>query len=211
MAGSGKRGAGDRILESRHLVGLFLGVVLLCGVFFTLGYVMGRTQYAGAVHASDAPTGTLPSRSPAPKEKAADVPAPPPAAEWDFYSKKDNNHLEPAAKVSAPPAQSASANGSAASMPAPQPSEPAAKPPARFQPPRLLKGSIVLQIAALNHETDALAMADALQQKKFPSFVVAPTTDNFYRVQIGPYSNEQAAEAAKSALDRAGFKAIIKR
>jgi len=211
MAGSGKRGAGDRILESRHLVGLFLGVVLLCGVFFTLGYVMGRTQYAGAVHASDAPTGTLPSRSPAPKEKAADAPATPPAAEWDFYSKKDNNHLEPAAKVSAPPAQSASANGSAASMPTAQPTEPASKPPARFQPPRLLKGSIVLQIAALNHETDALAMADALQQKKFPSFVVAPTADNFYRVQIGPYSNEQAAEAAKSALDRAGFKAIIKR
>ena len=34
MAGGGKRG-GDRVLESRHLVGLFLGVVLLCGVFFT--------------------------------------------------------------------------------------------------------------------------------------------------------------------------------
>ena len=47
MAGSGKRGGGDRVLESRHLVGLFLGVVLLCGVFFTLGYVMGKTQYGG--------------------------------------------------------------------------------------------------------------------------------------------------------------------
>ena len=53
MAGSGKRGAGERILESRHLVGLFLGVVLLCGVFFTLGYVMGQDQYGGAVHAED--------------------------------------------------------------------------------------------------------------------------------------------------------------
>ena len=51
MAGSGKRGGGDRVLESRHLVGLFLGVVLLCGVFFTLGYVMGRNQFGGSVHA----------------------------------------------------------------------------------------------------------------------------------------------------------------
>ena len=42
MAGNGKRGGADRVLESRHLVGLFLGVVLLCGVFFTLGYVMGH-------------------------------------------------------------------------------------------------------------------------------------------------------------------------
>src|SRR5271154_6472726 len=110
MAGNGKRSGGDRVLESRHLVGLFLGVVLLCGVFFTLGYVMGRTQYAGAVHASDAPAGTLLSRSPAPKEKAADVPASPPPAEWDFYSKKDNNHLEPAAKDPAPVAASPNGN-----------------------------------------------------------------------------------------------------
>ena len=34
----------------------------------------------------------------------------------------------------------------------------------------MLKGSIVLQIAALTHESDALAMADALQRKKFPVF-----------------------------------------
>ena len=119
MAGSGKRGAGERILESRHLVGLFLGVVLLCGVFFTLGYVMGRTQYAGAVHASDAPTGTLSSRSPSPKEKAADVPASPPAGEWDFYSKKDNNHLEPAAKDPAPVAASPNGNDSSPSASVP--------------------------------------------------------------------------------------------
>src|SRR5579863_4798060 len=205
MAGTGKRGGGDRILESRHLVGLFLGVVLLCGVFFTLGYVMGRTQYAGAVHASDALTGTLSSRSPAPKEKPAEVPASPPPAEWDFYAKKDNNHLEPAAKVSAPAPSNPNANDATvpASAPVAPPADTAAKPPARFQPPRMLKGSIVLQIAALTHESDALAMADALQQKKFPSFVVTPSADNFYRVQVGPYPDERSAESARAALDHA--------
>jgi cell division protein FtsN len=53
-------------------------------------------------------------------------------------------------------------------------------------------------------------MADALQRKKFPSFVVAPSGDPYYRVQVGPYSDERAAENARAALDRAGFKAIIK-
>ena len=68
MAGSGKRGAGERILESRHLVGLFLGVVLLCGVFFTLGYVMGRTNLPAQFMLGS--TGTLHTfASPAPKEK----------------------------------------------------------------------------------------------------------------------------------------------
>lgn len=210
MARNGSRSAGDRILESRHLVGLFLGVVLLCGVFFTLGYVMGKTQYTGSVHAADAATGDL-SPAPAPKAKPANATAAPPPAEWDFYAKKDNNHLEPAAKVSTPLSANPVGNNSSAPAPAAQPMEAVAKPPARFQPPRMLKGSVILQIAAVTHEGDALTMADALQQKKFPSFVVVPTTDNFYRVQVGPYPDQRSADAAIAALSHDGFKPIVKR
>jgi DedD protein len=210
MAGGGKRGGGDRVLESRHLVGLFLGVVLLCGVFFTLGYVMGHNQYGGSVHASDLIKETEAAIRPAAKPVEPDVtpaPAPSPANnEWDFYSKKDNDRLEPAApaapRTPAPAPKSATAPSAGAhTVPA----------SARFQPPSLTKGAIVLQVAALRHESDALAMADALQQKHFPSFVVAPTTDNFYRVQVGPYPDQRAADTARAGLDHAGFKAIIKR
>ena len=65
------------MLESRHLVSLFLGVVLLCGVFFTLGYVMGHNQYGGPVHAADSLDNGATSVRPSvkPKEVAA-----PPAA-----------------------------------------------------------------------------------------------------------------------------------
>jgi DedD protein len=214
MAGNGKRG-GDRVLESRHLVGLFLGVVVLCGVFFTLGYVMGHTQYDSAVHASDTSLAKpeAPSKIKS-KSPETEKPTPPPVSEWDFYSKKDSDHLQ-----SAPPSPSASTSAdssSAESEPAPgretdKPVVTPAKMPARVQPPKMLKSAIVLQLAALRRQSDALAMADALQQKRFPSFVVTPTTDNFYRVQVGPYSNLAAAEAAKRALDHLGFKAIIKR
>ena len=212
MAGSGRRGGADRVLESRHLVGLFLGVVLLCGVFFTLGYVMGKTQYGGLVHAAEALSRTTPAR---PSVKPAPAPAgdaAPANGEWDFYSKNSNNdRLQPAAKPSA----SVTHDSGASPAPVrPMPSAPAAKTvPAseRFQAPRMSKNSVVLQVAALTHQGDALAMADALQQKKFPAFVVAPTSDSFYRVQVGPYSDAKAAESAKNALDRAGFKAIIKR
>jgi DedD protein len=211
MAGGGKRG-GDRVLESRHLVGLFLGVVLLCGVFFTLGYVMGHSVYGPPVHAADAlDRGAAGARTPAKSGEREATPAPS-SSEWDFYSKNSDNRLEPAAAPS-------SASPAAAPVPAaPHPTTAAAAPPeahtvptsARFQAPRLPKGAIVLQVAALRHESDALAMADALQQKNFPSFVVTPTTDSFYRVQVGPYSDEHAADSARAALDHAGFKAIIK-
>ena len=84
-------------------------------------------------------------------------------------------------------------------------------PSGRFQPPKMGKSSIVLQVSALTRQSDALAMADAIQQKRFPSFVVTPTTDNFYRVQVGPYADEKSADASKRALEQAGFKSIIKR
>ncbi len=207
MAGGGKRGGGDRVLESRHLVGLFLGIVLLCGVFFTLGYVMGHNQYGGSVHASDLFKQTEAAIRPKPKPAEPDL-APGPAAapannEWDFYSRSNNNHLEPPAALAPVPTAKSAAAPAAAAHTVPT--------SARFQPPSMTKGSIVLQVAALRHESDALAMADVLQQKNFPSFVVTPTTDNFYRVQVGPYTDQRAADSAHAALEHAGFKSIMKR
>jgi DedD protein len=214
--GNGKRGS-DRVLESRHLVGIFLGVVLLCGVFFTLGYVMGRAQYGGPVQASEsAGKGTPPKPSPA-KPKGTEGSPAPASGEWDFYTKKNNNHLEPAAKAPASPSASASSE-TAASKPkiAPPPAvantdSKTSNPAGQFHPPKMLEGAIVVQLAALTKQSDALAMADAVQQKKFPSFVLTPTTDNFYRVQVGPYPDQPSAESAKRALEQLGFKPIIKR
>ncbi|HXJ16461.1 MAG TPA: SPOR domain-containing protein [Candidatus Polarisedimenticolia bacterium] len=211
--GIGQRGSGERVLESRHLVGLFLGVVLLCGVFFTLGYVMGKTQYGAAVHAASSADRNAPLARSAAKPKDLESPPAPAAApansEWDFYTKKSNNHLEPTRIASAP----AASRAVAASAVKPSSASRAMEGPAssRFRPPKMLKGAVVLQVAALKHQSDALAMADMLQQKKFPSFVVTPATDSFYHVQVGPYPDEHAAESAKSALNRAGFKAIVKR
>jgi DedD protein len=210
MAGGGKRGGGERVLESRHLVGLFLGVVLLCAVFFTLGYVMGRTQFSGSVHAADSPFRSAPFARelspPKAKEGAGNsAAAPPPGNEWDFFSKRDNNHLEPAPAATGGKVVDSSPGTAAKAVPV------AEKPPAKYQSPVIPKGSVVLQLAALKSENDALALADAVQQKKFPSFVLSPSSDNFYRVQVGPYADEKSAEAAREGLAKAGFNAIIKR
>ena len=209
MARNGNRGGGDRVLESRHLVGLFLGVVLLCGVFFTLGYVMGRNQYGGSVHAAEALSRTVPSASS--KSKEGD---PQPAGEWDFYgNKKDTNHLDPASPAAKSPASSNVPVKPSAPVPVPS-SKPLAndpKTPPRVQPPAIPKVAILLQVAALRRQGDALEMAEAIQQKKFPAFVVTPGSDNFYHVQVGPYQDLASAEAAKRALEQFGFKPIIKR
>jgi DedD protein len=212
-------------LESRHLVGLFLGVVLLCGVFFTLGYVMGHNQYGDPVHAAAAPErAEAPVRSPAKTPAQQVTPPPAPAStdspEWDFYAKKPDTQLQPAPVAPAPksatsvapsPTPAPHAKAEPATAPAPAATGRTITASAKFAAPRLAKGAIVLQVAALRHESDALAMADALQQKNFPSFVVSPNSDPFYRVQVGPYVNDKAADSARAALEHAGFKAITKR
>ena len=129
MAGSLKRG-GDRVLESRHLVSLFLGVVLLCGVFFTLGYVMGHNQYGGPVHAADSSeNGDQPVRPVAEAERTRSLrlpPAPAPANnEWDFYAKNNaDNTVNSMSKPSA-----------ACTMPSPAAAPRRPRIPSRQRPP----------------------------------------------------------------------------
>ena len=228
MNGMKKGGGGgsDMVLESRHLIGLFLGVVVLCGVFFTLGYVMGRTQFDTTVSAATVPSkGAAPSRSSAtdPVSSPSATKTPMPAAgDWTFpaasETKKPADRLEPAPvesrKVAAAPDVATPATIAKSSAPE---SKPASKPvetskpaPARLHAPNIPRGAVVLQVAALSRQSDALALADALQRKKFPAFVL-DSAGSLYRVQVGPYADAASADIAKAALQREGFKAIVKK
>src|SRR5580700_4864356 len=104
MASGGKRGsAGERVLEGRHVIGLFMLMLLFSGVFFTLGYVMGRNQYDGQVRASTNLRG-LPDSTVLPKPETTPKPSnrksgPRPQADaaapansgWEFYHAADSN------------------------------------------------------------------------------------------------------------------------
>jgi len=222
MASGGKRGgAGERVLESRHVIGLFMLMLLFSGVFFTLGYVMGRNQYDGQVRAATDPHTKLQnpfSSKPEPAIKRTSNSTPteaptdataPPNSDWEFYhagdSKKTVDRLKPAVPVTAPSEKNApvlikstaapkSAGNSAKSMNA----------------PLVPGGTYTLQVAAVRRETDALELASRLQHKKFPAFVLSPRGDKYYRVQVGPYTDQKNADAARKGLESAGFKAIVK-
>ncbi len=80
-----------------------------------------------------------------------------------------------------------------------------------LNPAFIPRGAILLQVAALTSERDALALAETLQQKKFPAFVLIPSADRYYRVQVGPYRNAASAHLVRHRLEKEGFKAIVKR
>jgi len=222
MASGGKRGgAGERVLESRHVIGLFMLMLLFSGVFFTLGYVMGRNQYDGQVRAATDPLAKLQnpfSHKPEPAAKRASNSTPaetprdataPPNSDWEFYhagdSKKTVDHLKPAVPVTAPAEKNAPLL--IKSTAAPKSAGNSAK---STNAPLVPGGTYTLQVAAVRREADALELATRLQHKKFPAFVLSPRGDKYYRVQVGPYTDQKNADAARKGLESAGFKAIVK-
>ena len=107
------------MLEGKHVIGLFLLMLLFSGVFFTLGYVMGRNQYDGqvraAVNGASRPEPVLMPRVDATPKSAkkssgqTSVPAESDPStnssnpDWEFYANnkpaKSEPRLEPAPKA----------------------------------------------------------------------------------------------------------------
>jgi cell division protein FtsN len=223
MALSKRSSAGERVLEGRHVIGLFFLMLLFSGVFFTLGYVMGRNQLDGQVRAattrgSDAALPLKPEPAPGQKPGRANVSTPgnpdssteagatPSSSEWEFYRAGDKNSTNDRLKPAPATAQSNQPKAIAAS--AKSTIGPSAKPPVTG--PGIPRGAYLLQVAALRAEADAISVANDLRKKKFPAFVQTPQGDKYYRVQVGPYMDQKAMQAAKKGLETAGFKAIIK-
>lgn len=191
-------GRGERTIGSGHLVALFLGIVVLCCVFFILGYEMGRAQFErGGATVATKPA--APAAATAPKEETPSPGWPSSTSGGGSAPAKSSTpagSVPPATASKAPAGGSGGAHGSAAES---------------LKAPEIPRGAIVLQVAANRNESDALNLAKLLQEKGFPAFVLTPSTDDWYRVQVGPYADAKSAEQAKAALAHEGFKAIAKR
>ena len=214
------------MLEGRHVIGLFMLMLLFSGVFFTLGYVMARNQYDGQVRASDTrgfgspdvlPKKEVITRSPSkksapePQTQQTDT-ATPVNADWEFYHAGDSNkvddHLKP---IPTTGTSSTLSKRVSASKPAVADNAPGNAISRTIVPAPLGNGGgINLQVAAMTHEPDAMALANNLRRKNFPTFVQSPQGDKFYHVLVGPYADQKAADAARKGLEAAGFKAIVK-
>jgi cell division septation protein DedD len=195
------------------VIGLFMLMLLFSGVFFTLGYVMGRNQYDGQVRAASNPRTLLPTPVAAKPDPAAKRPAEKrrdsdpatdttsqPNSDWSFYnagkSSPSDDNLKPAWAAGAPSPRTVSTSARGKN--------------GKSVVPAIPSGAYTLQVAALRRESDAMSLAAHLQRKKFPAFVVSPQGDKYYRVQVGPFSDQKSADAARKGLEGAGFKAIVK-
>ncbi|MFQ5816583.1 MAG: SPOR domain-containing protein [Terriglobia bacterium] len=188
----GKGGAYEMVLETRHLVGVFFAVVILCAVFFTLGFVLGRNQERAAAH-----TAELESRSTTqPMPSAAESPSSPTPTDLGFYGRVGK-------------AQPATSSPKPVAPPVPKSTPPSS--PTGTSAGSSAAASILLQVAAITQKDDAERLQKELRRLGFPTVIVPPTSGRFYRVQVGPFTDPELAAAAQRRLEAQGFTVLVKR
>jgi cell division septation protein DedD len=210
-------------LSTASLLGIFFGLVLICGVFFGFGYSMGRGSGQGAQAAS---LGTAPASNAADSDDSANQqPATPSPAQ-----SQDNAEAPAKAALPAPvkhakadDAEDASA-GDAAPAPPKHVSQAlvAATESAAVQKPSAglaattvpiaapATGQPMVQIAAVARQEDADVLVSALRQRGYGVVVRNEPQDKLLHVQVGPFADRTQATAIKQKLLSDGYNAIIK-
>lgn len=216
-------------LSAASLMGIFVGLVLICGIFFGLGYSVGRRPTAGpasTVASGGASSASLrgstshssaPSRNAAPVVSTSSLPAadqPIPVASAHTTQSVDlpidetpPPELPPSAaslRRKAPPAKPApSSTGATAVV-----SKTALSTTTGSAP--LAAGETMVQVAAVVHQEDANVLVSALRRKGYSAVVRNGTQDKLLHIQIGPYSSRAQALAMRQKLLSDGYNAILK-
>jgi DedD protein len=183
-------------LSTGSILGIFLGLVLLCGLFFGFGYKMGSRKTAPPIAAAASETPSAPATNfsnfkPAagsPASSAAPTPAPPAPATQPPRDTVPSTSNPPAPVVRATPPPAVPVN-------APTPGA---------------NGIFVVQVAAVSRQEDAEMLVHALVVKGYPAFERNEPQDKLLHIQVGPFTTRKDADSAKQRLLNDGYQPIIK-
>jgi len=179
-------------LGPKLLLGILSGLVLLCGLFFGVGYSMGRRASKVADPAApiaakpkDAtPDNAKPKPSATTQGKAAKLVAS--YADTHPASSPDQTSgAEPRAVERSSPAQSSSLRTGSSTTP------------------------LMVQIAAVSHQEDAQVLEGALRKRGYRVTASRDVLDNLIHVRIGPFASRDEAGKWRQKLLGDGYNAIV--
>jgi DedD protein len=190
-------------LSTGKLLGIFFVLAIICGVFFTMGYLLGRSTSAGGRTeiVSSVPSGSAAGK-PTAGNKASQAPAsacPPDSPNCAAPSSGDPGGNAASARTSDASASQPASSGKTAD------SSNAAAADAKGQ-----TGSFMVQVAAVSRQEDAEILKNSLQKKQYPVFIANSAGDPLFHVQVGPFTDRKDAEAMKVKLAGDGYNAIVK-
>jgi hypothetical protein len=200
----------ELVLGNRQLISVFLIVVILLGVFFSMGYIVGRNSSPtdAARNSAIAKNVEPPADTPSPATSSAPPQAPAAVPETKASApERVTTHAEQP-PVDAPPPKPtpvspAKEKRSPAPPPAPAPSERAS---VTGEPP----AGDYWQVVA-TARPDAEIVAEALGKKGMHAIVAPAPKEGIFRVLVGPLKDSATQAQTRTDLEAAGFKNPIVR
>ena len=203
-------------LGTGRLLALFFGLVVICALFFSVGFSLGRKSAPVGVTSSapvPAPLPTTPGVKPTSMKSDAksDCVTPdncPTAAaktnstsdELTFYKSVEEKDAK--TQLEQPPPNPPTVFSQTRSTETKAPELPKAAP---------LGSGYMVQVAAVTKQEDADALVAALRKKQYPVFAATLPTDKLYHVQVGPFADAKQADEMKVKLVGDGYNPIVKR
>lgn len=191
-------------LSTGKLLGIFFALAIVCGVFFTMGYLLGKSNSAGGrteivatVPSSSTGKPYAGNRTPEAVTQTCPPGSPNCAAAsgtTDTSSTAKASDQQPVAQQ--PSGSKASDQGSAQS--------------AGTDAKAGTASSFMVQVAAVSKQEDAEILVTALRKKQYPVFIANAAGDPLFHVQVGPFSDRKDAEAMRTRLSGDGYNAIVK-
>lgn len=182
-------------LGTGKMLVLFFGLVLLCALFFGMGFTMGKNSVRSAPELLATPSGARPSAA---NTQTTQAPTP---------------QTQTAAPTTTAPADSGStASGTPTqTTPATTPDQNAqqqAGSTAQGNPPG---PGYTVQVAAVSKQEDADALVEALKGHQYSAFIAPQGPDKLFHVQVGPFADIKDAEATRAKLVADGYNPILKK
>ena len=183
------------------MLALFFGLVLICALFFAIGFSLGKKT--ASVGAANVPATSTEAPSAIVRPSAAKNTQPvSPAGDLSFYKTVGEKTADTGLTPPDSPVQTAAT-----------PSAEAPHADTGTAPPTPASGgSYYVQVAAVSHQEDADALVEALKKKQYPAFAANNSpADKLYHVQVGPYADLKDAEAMRARLISDGYNPIVKK
>jgi cell division septation protein DedD len=188
-------------LSTGKLLSIFFALAIVCGVFFTMGYLLGKSSSAGGRTEIVA---TVPSSRDAAGKPSGGNKTP----------EATTQNCPPGSPNCAPGATGSDA-GTAGKNPDQQQAsgktpDQSSSQPAGTEVKNGAGGSFMVQVAAVSKQEDADILVTALRKKQYPVFIANAAGDPLFHVQVGPFSEKKEAEAMRVRLAGDGYNAIVK-
>lgn len=180
-------------LGTGRLLGLFFGLVIVCALFFGLGFSMGKSSQKSTLTMEQAPTVTMQAQAGAAPKSAGGAVAKP-----DKPADCSTPDCQPEQRQANDAGQTPVVTSTAATAP-------------ELNKANSGNGSFTVQIAAVSKQEDADALVSALRKKAYPVFIAGNNADKLFHVQIGPFAELKDAESMKAKLTGDGYNPIVKK